>query len=243
MADFYKDDDMVEDTEKLPVEEQDGSVLYIEPDEDVEEDSGEGEKEGGKKKKGGIFSELFDCFETFCYALVLMMLMFVFVFRFVTVNGTSMINTLKNEDKLIISDVMYTPETGDIVVLDANGLFSDRYIIKRIIATGGQRVDIDFFEWTVTVDGQLLEESYVNREFGYMDTAYWIETDESVTKNYDNGFLHTASFTVPEGELFVMGDNRNGSSDSRLVGCLEEDRVLGRVLLRIGPKNSFGRVG
>ncbi len=202
--------------------------------------------EGGKKKKKdrkqSRFADVFDCLETFCYALVLMMILFVFVLRFVTVNGTSMVETLQHNDKLIISDVLYTPSTGDIVVIDADGLFQDRYIIKRVIATGGQTVDLNFENWEVRVDGTLLEEDYVHYDGTPMKTEMWIETSESVVKTYEDGMLKKASFTVPEGQIFVMGDNRNGSSDGRQVGCLDEDRVLGRVLIRVGPKSSFGRV-
>lgn len=213
---------------------------------DVLPEDAAAEEGGGKKKKKdkkqSRFADVFDCLETFCYALVLMMILFVFVLRFVTVNGTSMVETLQHNDKLIISDVLYTPATGDIVVIDADGLFQDRYIIKRVIATGGQTVDINFESWEVRVDGTLLEEDYVNYDGTPMKTEMWIETSESVVKTYEDGALKRASFTVPEGQIFVMGDNRNGSSDGRQVGCLGEDRVLGRVLIRVGPKSSFGRV-
>ena len=217
----------------------------IAEDKDSAEDKEDAEDKDGKEKEPGKksgFNDLFDCVETFCYALVLMMILFVFVFRFVSVNGTSMTNTLQNNDKLIISDMMYTPATGDIVVLDAGKLFPDRYIIKRVIATGGQKVEMDFADWVVKVDGSTLNESYVNRVPGDMRIENWILTDESVSLGYDDGIPRFASFTVPKGQLFVMGDNRNGSSDSRMVGCFDEDSVLGRVLLRVGPRKSFGRV-
>jgi len=197
------------------------------------------------KKKRSFFAEAFDAFETFCYALVLMTVLFVFVFRFVTVNGTSMVNTLHHEDKLIISDMFYTPETGDIVVLNTDGIgkFSDKYIIKRIIATGGQKVEIDFESWAVSVDGIKLEEAYVNYDSSRpMESAQWINGAAEVDRTYVNDTLVTASFTVPEGMFFAMGDNRNGSSDSRAAGCFEVERILGRVLIRVGPMDSFGRV-
>lgn len=247
MADFFENDTQAEDTGKLPVEGNGEDIIFLAPEEDEAEGAPPQEEADGKKKeKPSLFSELFDCFETFCYALVLMMILFVFVFRFVTVNGTSMINTLHHEDKLIISDMFYSPETGDIVVLDASEHFADKYIIKRVIATGGQRVEINFEEWTVKVDGQTLEESYVDKSLVGTDedmkTDVWINTSENVERTMVNGALTVASFTVPEDMVFVMGDNRNGSSDGRMVGFLEEDRILGRVLLRIGPKEGFGRV-
>lgn len=215
--------------------EENAGVLTI-----SEEEHGGSEKDG-KKKRGFSFKDLFDSLETFCYALVLMLMLFVFVFRFVTVNGTSMQDTLQGGDRLIISDMLYTPKTGDIVVLDATGYFSDKYIIKRVIATGGQTVEIDFFDWTVTVDGQTLEEDYVKHEGGHMLSVGWVQIDDEVVRNYEDGALRTASFTVPDNMLFVMGDNRNGSSDSRYVGFFDEDRILGRVLLRL-DLDKFGRV-
>lgn len=203
------------------------------------------EKEEEKEKRN-VFGEIFDSFETFCHALVLMMILFVFVFRFVTVNGTSMVNTLHHEDKLIISDMFYTPSTGDIVVLNTDGVgnFSDKYIIKRIIATGGQTVEIDFANWVVAVDGVKLDEKYVNYDQGRaMETALWINTSSDVERTYgDNNAVIKAKFTVPDNMFFAMGDNRNGSSDSRSAGCFEEERILGRVLIRIGPMSDFGRV-
>lgn len=225
MADFYD-------------KEQTDEILTVSDEAETNVDT---EGDGGKKKKGLSFKDFFDSFETFCYALVLMLMLFVFVFRFVTVNGTSMLDTLQHEDKLIISDVLYTPKTGDIVVIDATGYFSDKYIIKRVIATGGQTVEIDFFDWTVTVAGQRLDESYVKREPGNMLNYGWVQTADGLDRVYEDGALRTVSFTVPAGKLFVMGDNRNGSSDSRYVGFFDEDRILGRVLLRIGLDN-FGRV-
>ena len=247
MADFFDNDTQGEDTGKLPVDSVESDIIFITAEEDeaaptTEQANGTEEK----KKKNGIFGDVFDCFETFCYALVLMMILFVFVFRFVTVNGTSMLNTLQNQDKLIISDMLYTPDTGDIVVLDASDHFSDKYIIKRIIATGGQTVEINFDEWSVKVNGQKLDETYVDKTLTGpnegMKTDNWINTDEAVQRTTKNGRIVIASFTVPEGMVFVMGDNRNGSSDGRYIGFLEEERILGRVLLRIGPIGSFGRV-
>ena len=100
-------------------------------------------------RKEKLLGDVFDCVETFCYALVLMVVLFLFVFRYVSVDGSSMMETLKNEDKLIISNLFYTPETGDIVVLTVNNvenpiLGKSKPIIKRIIATEGQEVTIDF---------------------------------------------------------------------------------------------------
>lgn len=175
-----------------------------------------------KKKKKTFFGELYDWVETFCFALALMVVLFVFVFRYVTVDGNSMLNTLHNEDKLIISNLNYTPKTGDIVVIYIEG--QNKPYIKRVIATEGQTVKIDFEKWEVYVDGVLLEEDYVWRRDGDMHYAAF----------YDG------EFTVPEGQVYVMGDNRNDSTDSRVLGCMDEHNIIGRVIVRLAP--NFGTV-
>lgn len=175
-----------------------------------------------KKKKKTFFGELYDWVETFCFALALMVVLFVFVFRYVTVDGSSMMNTLHDQDKLIISNLNYTPKTGDIVVIYIEG--QNKPYIKRVIATEGQTVKIDFEKWEVYVDGVLLEEDYVLRRDGDMHYAA-----------YYNG-----EFTVPEGQVYVMGDNRNDSTDSRVLGCMEEHNIIGRVIVRLAP--DFGTV-
>lgn len=175
-----------------------------------------------KKKQVSRMADLYDWVDTFCYALAIMIMLFVFVFRYVTVDGNSMMNTLHDGDRLIISDVCYTPKTGDIVVIYIEG--QNKPYIKRVIATGGQRVRIDFNTWQVWVDGELLDEDYVLRTEGDMNYA-----------SFYNG-----EFTVPEGQIYVMGDNRNDSRDSRVIGCLEEHNIIGRVIIRLFP--AFGKV-
>lgn len=186
-----------------------------------------------------VFFNLFDLLETFSYALVIMMVVFVFVLRVVTVDGTSMENTLHHQDRLVLSDMFFTPSTGDIVVIDTDGVngLSEKFIIKRVIAVGGQHVEIDYTYWTVKVDGVVLNEDYIKHSPGLMNKGNFDGAEEVVT--HPDG---SQSFTVPEGTVFVMGDNRNGSTDSRMVGFLEEERILGRVLLRLFPWDVFGRV-
>lgn len=185
-----------------------------------------------------LAASIYDWVETFCYAMALMVVLFLLVCRYVTVDGDSMRETLHDSDKLIISDLGYTPETGDIVVVKVPAYQNP--IIKRVIATEGQEVEIDFENWTVKVDGVLLEEDYINRDVNYDgindDHLQWMagpQTNERVLR-----------FTVEPGKLFVMGDNRNHSTDSRfsIVGQVDERQVLGRVLLRLFPFSAFGTV-
>ncbi len=189
------------------------------------------------KKRSGI-ETLYDYVETFCYALALMMVLFLFVFRYVMVDGDSMKTTLHNEDKLIISNLFYTPKTGDIVVInpDLPGE-ENKPIIKRVIATGGQKVYIDYKNWEVFVDGVKLNEPYIED----MRKAYQNAYGENVEMRPADNVKYRHEFTVGEGMVFVMGDNRNGSLDSRgKYGELAEHNILGRVIIRIAPE--FGIV-
>ncbi|MGI6269556.1 MAG: signal peptidase I [Candidatus Howiella sp.] len=174
--------------------------------------------------------EVFEWLDAIVAAIVTVVLLFTFVFRVVGVDGTSMLQTLQDKDKVIISNVHYTPAYGDIVVISRNYRNDDSMevtkhtepIIKRVIATGGQSVDIDFEAGVVYVDGVALEESYVNTPTNrYYDIEFPVQ--------------------VPEGYLFVMGDNRNGSLDSRSseIGMVNEKYVLGKAFFRIWRDKEF----
>ena len=174
----------------------------------------------GRKKDG----DLFDWLETFVTALVACILIFTFVGHTVGVIGPSMQQTLQEGDRLVISRLFYTPKAGDIVVLRKDS-FRSEPIIKRIIATEGQTVDIDFDEGVVYVDGVALDEPYVN--------APTYEPED-----------FTEPVTVPEGCVFVMGDNRNRSTDSRTdsIGCVDVRYILGKALFRLTPLDKFGSI-
>lgn len=190
------------------------------------------------KKRTGM-ATIYDYLETFCYALALMMFLFLFVFRYVSVDGDSMLGTLHNEDKLIISNLLYTPETGDIVVINPESHGdNDEPIIKRVIATEGQRVYIDYEKWEVYVDGVKLDEPYI--EEMHIQEQYYRGID--VPMNGTGVPKYREEFVVGENKVFVMGDNRNNSKDSRSseYGEMDENRILGRVIIRITP--NFGVV-
>lgn len=187
--------------------------------------------------KKNFIASVYEWVEVVCVALFVVVLLFTFVFRLVTVDGPSMNNTLQHGDRLIISHLFYTPKTGDVVVLqNANSTEFPDPIIKRVIATEGETVDIDPETWTVSVtdkDGNVtvLDESYVNRVDGNMRIGTY--GDSFFYKNVitESEYPHT----VPEGHVFVMGDNRNHSLDSRLLGDIDERMILGKAYIRVLP--------
>lgn len=165
----------------------------------------------------------FDFVELFIFTLLAVMILTSFFFRHTMVKGASMENTLHEGEHLIISDLFYTPKSGDIIVCEDYTTAIRKPIVKRVIAVGGDEVRITRLG-EVYVNGKLLDESayvYID-ELGYR--------------------FKPIELTVPEGELFVMGDHRNDSIDSREIGTVSEDSVLGRVLIRFYPFDKFGIV-
>lgn len=181
--------------------------------------------------KKRLIKEIYEWLETFLLALLAVILIFTFLFKFVTVSGDSMRETFHDGERLLISDLFYTPKAGDVVVIDpSRNLELSGYeskgapYIKRVIATEGQTVNIDPTNWTVYVDGKAIDEPYVLRENGFF-----------VLQDMRKGTL-TYPYTVPEGCVFVMGDNRNNSTDSRDLGAIEARYIMGKVFFRIAPR-------
>ena len=174
------------------------------------------------KKKAA--SEALDWLYSVVTAVVVAILLCSFVIRPITVRGTSMVPTLAERDMLMVSKLFYQPKYGDVVVLRKTSLM-DSFIVKRVIATEGQTVDIDFNEGVVYVDGVALDEPYVN--------SLTLEPED-----------FTEPVTVPEGCVFVMGDNRNRSTDSRdaRLGCVDVRLIIGKALIRVTPLNKFGKI-
>ena len=174
--------------------------------------------------------DLYFWLQALVMALVLLILTFTLVGRVIGVDGHSMEPTLHNKDMLILQSIGYEPKQGDVVVLTKAFGSVDGPIVKRIIAVGGQTVDIDYDAGTVTVDGQVLDEPYINHSEVMQEPNYPVEDITSIT--------------VPEGSIFVMGDNRNHSTDSRSVdlGVVDNRYVLGKALWVVLPFSSFGAV-
>ena len=173
-------------------------------------------------------SDIFEIVEMFTVCAAVIMLLFTFIVHPTMVLGPSMEDTLIQNDYLLVSDVAYTPTRGDIVVVHNVGLrHYSAPIVKRVIATEGQIIDIDFATWTVTVDGEVIDEPYIKLTPDDYRTSDW-----------------SYPLQVPDGYLFVMGDNRNNSTDSRspIISLVDERRVLGKVILRFSPFEKFGTV-
>lgn len=183
--------------------------------------------------------DLYEWLQILVLVLVCVIGLFTFVVGIVGVDGSSMYPTLHDRDVMIVQRLAYTPKSGDVIVLRKDNTFQDRALVKRIIATGGQTVYIDYDANTITVDGVVLDEPYINRE---RDSHYG-DDPMAVRTDLDHRYINT-EFTVPEGYLFVCGDNRNNSSDSRVaeLGMVDERYVLGHVLFVLFPFTHFGSV-
>ena len=179
--------------------------------------------------------DLYEWVQSLVGSVLVVVAIFSFVIRMMGVDGHSMLNTLQHGDRLLVVNSMlyHDYKYGDIVILRKNGVFDDDPIVKRVIAVEGQTVDIDFAEGIVYVDGEALEEDYIR------EPTYTAEGTEF-------------PLTVPEGSIFVMGDNRNGSSDSRdyRLGTVDTRYVIGKAAFLIFPgpdyeteKRDFKRIG
>ena len=173
-----------------------------------------------EKKKINIANELYELLDSVILSAVCVLLVFTFIFRVFIVSGPSMFPTLENGDRLIVSNLFYTPEQGDIICFYSD--VKSEILVKRVIAVAGQTVDIDSTH-NVTIDGVRLQEDYIRSGITYEKTM-------------------SLPYTVKEDEVFVMGDNRTDSLDSRYaeIGAVDNNDILGKLVIRLFP--NFGKV-
>lgn len=186
------------------------------------------EGRGAAKEKEEKGTELFYMLQSLVIAVSAMILLFTFVVRVNQVKGHSMDNTLQPQELLLVWHLGYTPKAGDIVIVNRPNvdILGGEAIVKRVIAVGGQTVDIDYGAGIVYVDGVPLDEPYIKETMYLPGSPYMQQTH----------------FDIPEGSVFVMGDNRNNSTDSRneAVGPVEERFILGHAVLGLWPLSKLG---
>lgn len=177
-----------------------------------------------EQEEGGLPKAFYDWLQALVMALVCIILIFTFVGRFIYVSGPSMQSTLWDKDMMIVQELGYTPRAGDVIIFTKPFRTETGPLVKRVIALGGQTVDIDYNAGTVSVDGVVLDEPYINEPM------------------YAPGYENQSHIEVPVGSLFVMGDNRNHSNDSRDVtlGVIDERQVIGRAVCVVLPFQNFG---
>lgn len=166
--------------------------------------------------------EVFELLDTAVKTVVVALLVFTFVFSLSTVKGSSMLPTLQNNNRVLVYSMFYKPKSKDVVVITQPN-YLDHILVKRVIATEGQTVFVDAEAGKVFVDGEELNEPYINE---ITKTAGDIKYPVTVPKDY----------------IFAMGDNRNASLDSRYdsIGMINKNYVKGKVLFRFFPINKIG---
>ena len=222
---------------------------YIEEDEDSKADENTEESIEQKQEpeeKLRRVDAIFDFMEIAIFSILGMFLLLSFFFRYTIVDGDSMMNTLQNGERLILTSIFYSPEQGDIVVVQDNSTELKFPIVKRIIAVGGQTVKVT--RNAIYVDTILLEEPYVYTDhlnsYGGSDPyRYSIYPSAALLEDgatYVEGSYY--EIYVPEGYVFLMGDHRNCSKDSRDIGLVHEDAIMGKAIYRFFPFDKIGKI-
>ncbi len=193
--------------------------------------------------KSGWKKELRDWIEAIVIAVVVALLLRNFVLTLALVDGASMERTLSHGDRLYVNKVFYSPEKGDIVIIDTEK-HPQGPLVKRVIATEGDTIYIDRVSGMVYVNDELLEEDYIKGK-----TVLPVQKDNlGIVRGYygelaeifaDPSYSRSNPIKLGEGEIFAMGDNRENSSDSRNLGIFTEDEVMGHAVFRFWPFNKI----
>lgn len=177
------------------------------------------------EEKKSVVSSAFEWLQLLLPAMLVVVLLLTFVMRMIRVDGSSMMNTLFDGDLVFVTNLLYQPADGDIIVI-SHGQEYPTPIIKRVIATEGQTVKIDYDNNRVIVDGVVIDEPYLHEAMIFNQ----IDNDQVIPE------------VIPEGKVFVMGDNRNHSLDSRSqkVGIIDKTDIIGKAQLIWWPFSRFG---
>ncbi len=193
------------------------------------------------EKKGNLAAEIFDWFDTILCSVIAVIVIFTFFTRLSSVDGSSMNPTLEDKERLLISSVGYTPKHNDIVVVWAENLINDegglgKAVVKRVVGIGGDKIRIDFDEGIVYRNDEALPLE--------VKDGFLYEDGHTINDYTRRPLDYEGEVTVPEGYVFVLGDNRNNSRDSRdnAIGLVDERLIAGRVYLRVAPFDKFGGV-
>lgn len=193
-----------------------------------------------RKKRYAV--EAYDWFDTILFSVLSVVVIFTLFTRLSSVDGNSMLPTLHDKERLLVTDMFYKPQHNDIVVLWAENLPAEsgedygKAIVKRVIGVGGDKISIDFGKGVVYRNGEALPQE--------VSDGVLYEDGHAINDYTRAPIDFSGEITVPEGQIFVLGDNRNGSSDSRddRIGLVDENYIIGKVYLRIMPFDKFGGV-
>ncbi len=197
----------------------------------------------------------FDLTELFTLSFAVVIIILCFFLRHSPVSGESMMPTIQHADTLLVSDVGYAPAHGDVVIVQSLHNL-EKPLVKRVIAVGGDKIEINFERWMIKVNGIVIEQrldangnpSKIGGDYVYYHegTSMRIGSNDG-SDLYKIGFTYDAPSgsylaTVPEGHLFILGDNRNDSKDSRdaSVGFVDQRLVVGKAIYRISPFSQMG---
>jgi len=249
-AEVLSDDVLIEASEaaELPKSETDSENenKENEPAEPVAEEPSAGVK---------ALSFAFDLTEMFAISFAVVIVALCFFLRHSPVSGASMEPTIQNLDTLLVSNIAYTPERGDVVIVQSTHNLQ-KPLVKRVIAVGGDEIQINFDRWMIMINGEIVEQRFdENGNYAVIGSEYvnYIEGQPMRLGSIDGSDLYKTGFTydtatgnyiatVPEGRLFILGDNRNDSKDSRdaTVGFVDVRLVVGKAIFRLTPFSNMG---